>query len=140
MLLLFSAMVPVIQAAADDYERNRDRQILRREASALHILLLNEVKQGYDFRTTGRDFYFELSEKETVRIRYQATQLGRSISKNGLSYGGNVILGRDIHDVTFIPDDDQAGITIVVTLKRGDAMMTFRTYWHSRIEQELIEP
>mgnify|MGYP006926213453 CR=1 FL=1 len=116
-------------------EKNEDQLILQREASAMHFLLMNEMKQGYDFRVIEGELYFQLAPAQTIRLRSLNNQLTRAIKDGAYgSFKGNIVLARNVEQVIFSPD--ARGVGMHVIFKKGDATLTYDTYWHSRIERQ----
>jgi hypothetical protein len=137
-VLILATVVPVIGAITREAEQNVDHVVLQREASALHFLLLNEMKQGYHFRVMGGDLYFQLDDARTVQLEHRQGQLGRRLSKRGAQgpFEGYILLSRHIDHIDYHLDEDGNGVTIRVLYKKGDAAMTLETHWRSRIERE----
>lgn len=134
MILLASFFVLSKQMIAQG-EQSEDQLMLQREASAMHFLLLNEMKQGYDFRVIEGELYFQLDPIQTVRLRAWNNQITRSVREGAYgSFKGSIILARYVEEVIISPDAD--GVDMQVIFKKGDATLTYDTYWHSRIEQE----
>lgn len=122
-------------------EQNADQLVLQREASALQFLVLNEMKQGYNFRTiTGDDLFFQLDPVQTVKLQFSQKQLVRRLSNQGPDgpFLGNVLLSRHVDNVTFHPDADGKGVEIRLQFKKGEAVLTLKTYWRSRVEREEV--
>lgn len=137
-ILLFASTLVLSGQMFEQGERNADQLVLQREASALQFLMLSEMKQGYDFHVSGHDLFFQLDSSQTVKLQYRDAKLERLVNKQGSSgqYSGNIILSRYVDHVSFAPDADAQGVEIRLVFKKGDATLTQRTYWRSRIEQE----
>lgn len=134
-VLILASILTLSGELVREGEHNADQIVLQREASALHFLLLNEMKQGYDFRVMGGDLYFHLDTTQVVKLEHRQSQLARLISKWGRPYEGYVLLSRHVESVQFQPDMDRQGVVISVEFRKGEATATFRTYWRSRIER-----
>lgn len=138
LALILSLSGDVVREAEQDADQLR----LQREASALHFLLLNEIRQGYNFHVLAGNLLFQLDEWRAVKLEYTKAQqqLVRRLSRSGVQgpFEGHVVLSRYVDSVTFYPDDDGEGVEIRVHFKHRDAELTLQTYWHSRIEQDEV--
>lgn len=134
-MLLFASFFVWSGQIIDQGEQNEDQLILQREASAMHFLLLNEMKQGYNFQVIEGELYFQLDAAQTIRLRALNNQLTRAMRDGSYgSFKGSIVLARNVEQVIFSPNGRGVGMRVI--FKKGDATLTYHTYWHSRIEQE----
>lgn len=135
-VFLLTVVLSVGSVLTTESRLNGDALVLQREASAFHFLLLNEMKRGYDVRVLEGSLYFNLSSQETVRIRHDNWQLVRQFSDQaGKAFKGHVILSRHVESARFVPDADRQGVTLQIVFAKGEARLTFETYWRTRAEE-----
>lgn len=134
-VLILASVLTLSSELVREGEHNADQIVLQREASALHFLLLNEMKQGYDFRVLGGDLYFRLDASQAVKLEHRQSQLARLISKRGGPYEGYILLSRYVEAIHFQPDADHMGVAVTAQFRKGEAEAMLRTHWRSRIER-----
>lgn len=136
-MFMVASILTVSGQMFEQREQNADRVVLQREASALQFLMLNEMKQGYNFHVINGNLIFQLSSSEAVRLEKNGYNFARRISTRGVRgpFDGYILLSRYVDEVVFQPDADRLGVEISIVFKKGDATLTQRTYWRSRIER-----
>ena len=141
-VLILASLLSISGAMVKETERNADQLVLQREASALYFLLLNEIRQGYNFHVTTertKNLYFQVDELKMVKLEHTTSQ--QLVRRTGVpgSLSGHIVLRRYVDHVTFHPDADGRGVEIRVHFKKGDAVLTTETYWRSRIERDGVQ-
>jgi competence protein ComGF len=139
LVLLLPSLFFVANTYQQECKRLHRQHRLQMEYTHFMLFVQNELKQGSDFQSEGKNLVFRRSSGDIIRYEWKDQQIVRSVQKKGSStFQGRTILSAHVDAVAFVSAAD--GVTIDLRLQDQNARLDLCTTIMARGQAIDVEP